>query len=307
MLVSFLVVTRNAEKTLGKCLGSIKKQKVEKEIVLADSYSEDRTREIAKRFGARVFLNKNRKITGARNICLREARGRFLAFVDSDVVLPKGWINRALDVLGKGEDVAGVGGTGIDKEGGLVSKSIGALLYGNPKKRSERKYVNSLATMDLVYDREKIKGLEFDDRLTGAEDAEFNFRVRKKGFKLLFDNSLWVYHYHRSSMGSLLKRWYEYGRVYPNPYMIHKEMRSKGFYMRLFYLPVLVVLLVLSGISQAFFWLAVLQVLGLFGAYLYLGVRSCSGRLLLVFPFVHFTKQFAQFLGIFVWLFRRRW
>jgi len=306
MFISFLVVTKNSARTLDMCLESIKKQDCEKEIIVADSHSTDNTREIAKKYGAKVFLTKTGKITEARNLCLRNAKSRYLAFVDSDVVLPEGWINTAVSILRKEKDVAAVGGPGIEMDRGIVSKAIGSLLYGNTKK-GERRYVETLATMNVVYDKERIGNLEFDESLTGAEDVEFSFRIRKKGYKLLIDSALSVEHHHFSTLFGTMKRWYEYGRVYANPYMLHPEMRTKGFYVRLFYMPSLTVLVTLSFLFPVLLWAALLQIFSVFGAYCYLGVKSCRGKTLLAFPFIHTLKQLSQFFAVFVWLFRRRW
>ena len=305
MFVSFLVVTKNSGRTLEACLKSIKKQNCKKEIIVSDSGSTDNTRNIAKKHGAKVFVTKSGKITEARNLCLRNAKARYLAFVDSDVVLPEGWIEKAVSILREEKDVAGVGGPGIEMDRGIVSRSIGTLLYGNLGKG--RREVHTLATMDVVYDREKIKGLEFDERLTGAEDVEFSFRIRKMGYRLLLDASLSVEHHHFTGLAGTMKRCYEYGRVYANPYMIHPEMRNKGFYIRIFYMPSLFVFSTLSLLHTIFLLPVLLQILSLFGAYSYLGIKTCRGKTLLAFPFIHTLKQLSQFFAVFVWLFRRRW
>ena len=47
--VSFIVPAYNAEKTIAKCIESILSQGVEKEIIVVDNTSTDKTREIAKK------------------------------------------------------------------------------------------------------------------------------------------------------------------------------------------------------------------------------------------------------------------
>ena len=55
-MVSVVIPTYNSEKTLEKCLKSIMDQTFKNiEIIVVDRFSEDRTVEIAKRYGARII------------------------------------------------------------------------------------------------------------------------------------------------------------------------------------------------------------------------------------------------------------
>ena len=56
-LVSINIATYNSEKTLGKCLDSVRNQTYKNiEIIFMDSYSKDRALDIAKRYGAKIVF-----------------------------------------------------------------------------------------------------------------------------------------------------------------------------------------------------------------------------------------------------------
>lgn len=87
-----MIPARNEEKYIGRLLESLKKQDFsDLEIIVADANSEDRTREIAKRYGTIVTLGGLHPGIG-RNKGASVARGEDLLFLDADVLLPDGFL-----------------------------------------------------------------------------------------------------------------------------------------------------------------------------------------------------------------------
>ncbi|MCW1296182.1 MAG: glycosyltransferase [Candidatus Parvarchaeota archaeon] len=298
MLVSFIVPTYNSEKTIRECIESILKQKCKKEVIVVDGCSTDKTREILREYPIKLLVEKKKGPAAARNKGLRTARGKYIAFIDSDVVLPPFWIKKALKLL-RQKDIAGVGGPGISPEKSIVSESLNALLYG--KTKNVRKiFVDSLATMDVVYKKSMIENEFFDESLTSGEDPEFNFRIRKRRFKLLFSRELYVYHYHPTNLISLIKKWYNYGKNYPVPYFKHQEMRNLEFYLRIFYIPLLIFWFLLSIFDPHFMSLILIQITSLFLVYFIIGIKVVNVKVLLFFSIIHTIKQLAQLIGIWV-------
>src|SRR5271163_343817 len=85
--VSFIMPTLNAEAILENCLASIARQTYPRdryEIILADARSTDRTREIAKKFGAIVLDDDGENMEEGKRLALRHATGEFIIFVDAD-------------------------------------------------------------------------------------------------------------------------------------------------------------------------------------------------------------------------------
>lgn len=83
--VSVIIPTLNEEKYVEFLLFHLRKQKPY-EIIVADSQSEDTTRQIAKRYGARVVNAPRKNAAAGRNAGGRAARGDVLLFLDADNV-----------------------------------------------------------------------------------------------------------------------------------------------------------------------------------------------------------------------------
>ncbi|RMG43333.1 MAG: glycosyltransferase family 2 protein [Acidobacteria bacterium] len=85
-LLSACLIVRDEEERLGRCLTSLRP--VADELVVADTGSADRSREIARRHGARVVdIAWRDDFAAARNECLERARGAWILVVDADEVL----------------------------------------------------------------------------------------------------------------------------------------------------------------------------------------------------------------------------
>jgi CDP-glycerol glycerophosphotransferase len=93
--VSVVVPMHNVAPYLGACLESLAKQTVaDLEVIMVDDGSTDESGEIAERFAARdgrfrLVWQENAGLGAARNTGARHASGEFLAFVDSDDVVPR--------------------------------------------------------------------------------------------------------------------------------------------------------------------------------------------------------------------------
>ncbi len=89
--VSVVVPVYNAAKTLSQSIESVLKQSFEDwELLLIDDRSTDGSRALIQEFASRdpriqsLFLDSNVGAAEARNVGVRKAQGRFIAFLDSD-------------------------------------------------------------------------------------------------------------------------------------------------------------------------------------------------------------------------------
>ncbi|MEM5829583.1 MAG: glycosyltransferase family 2 protein [Candidatus Aenigmatarchaeota archaeon] len=99
-LVSIVIPTYNSEKTLAKCLESIKNQSYNNiEVIVVDSSSSDRTVKISKEFGVDI-IQTNWKLLGARYLGFEKSKGSFILMMDSDQILKnESVIKRALELM----------------------------------------------------------------------------------------------------------------------------------------------------------------------------------------------------------------
>jgi glycosyltransferase involved in cell wall biosynthesis len=81
-MISAVILTKDEEENIGKCLQSLSWCD---EILLIDDNSADKTVEIAKKRGARVYTRAlNNDFSAQRNFALEKAKGEWVLFVDAD-------------------------------------------------------------------------------------------------------------------------------------------------------------------------------------------------------------------------------
>jgi len=97
-LVSIVITTKNEEANLPFCLESLRHQDYPKrrmEVIVVDNNSTDRTKAIARRFGAQV-VNIGPERSAQRNYGLKIARGKYALFLDADMILSHTVISQAV-------------------------------------------------------------------------------------------------------------------------------------------------------------------------------------------------------------------
>ncbi len=177
-MLSIIIPTLNEEEYLPKLLRSIKKQRFRDcEIIAADAGSEDKTIEISKRFGCNAI--KGGLPAVGRNEGAKEARGDLLLFLDADVVLPKKFLEKAINEFKKRKlDVASIQ---LDPQTSKkMIKFLFERFYNYPVKKLER--FLPYGSMGYLIKKElhqKIKG--FDEKIKLAEDHDYVRRAAKFG------------------------------------------------------------------------------------------------------------------------------
>ena len=103
--ISIIVPVYNVEKFLAECLDSILSQSFEDfEVLLVNDASEDGSRDICERYAsqdARIRILDNEKNLGqsmSRNYGMREARGDYVTFIDSDDLVDSNYLMKLLSV-----------------------------------------------------------------------------------------------------------------------------------------------------------------------------------------------------------------
>ena len=85
--ISVCIITFNEEKFVGQCIEAVKG--FADEIIVVDSHSFDKTVQIAKKLGAKVFRKKFSDFAAQRNFALTKAKNEWIFFPDPDEICPK--------------------------------------------------------------------------------------------------------------------------------------------------------------------------------------------------------------------------
>lgn len=131
-LVSVVIPAFNAEKYIAGTLSSVCMQTYHNlEILVVNDVSTDQTEDIVREFMTMdkrihlVNLERNGGVANARNIGVRVARGRYIAFLDSDDLWTPDKIQSQMDVvLEKQAKLVFTGSVFIDEEGNKLSSTL---------------------------------------------------------------------------------------------------------------------------------------------------------------------------------------
>lgn len=169
--VSVIVTTRNSAHTLEACLSSIRRQTYPNvELIVVDNASSDSTGEIAARYADHVAdLGPER--SAQRNHGASVARGDYLLFIDSDMVL-------GADVVADG--VSTLASTGMPAV--IIPEQSVGVGFWTRCRILERNCYNGddLVEAARLYRREAfVEAGGFDLNLTGPEDWDLSRRVAR--------------------------------------------------------------------------------------------------------------------------------
>lgn len=96
-LVSIIVTTKNEERNISTCLRSVKDQTYPQvEVILVDNFSSDSTAALAKEFINKVYI-KGPQRSAQLNYGVQMANGKYILYLDADMILSKGVVAECVD------------------------------------------------------------------------------------------------------------------------------------------------------------------------------------------------------------------
>src|SRR5438309_1177658 len=96
--ISGIILTNNSEELIADCIDSVS---FCDEIVVVDDLSTDRTSDLAKHLGARVFSFSFQSFSEKRNFGLKKAKNKWILYIDDDERVTAELKKSILDVAGK--------------------------------------------------------------------------------------------------------------------------------------------------------------------------------------------------------------
>ncbi|MDB5187827.1 MAG: glycosyl transferase family 2 [Candidatus Kaiserbacteria bacterium] len=115
MDISFVIPAYNEELRIGKCLESVQAEiarySYDTEIIVVNNASTDRTAEIAGSFpSVRVVTEDRKGLTRARQAGFVASSGTLVANIDSDTMVPEGWLKTVIDAFKQDEKLVVLSG-----------------------------------------------------------------------------------------------------------------------------------------------------------------------------------------------------
>lgn len=254
-LVSVIVPTYNSAKTLDECLCALKNQEYRNiEIIVTDSFSSDRTKDIALCHGAKILDASTLAL--ARKLGVEVSRGKYILFLDSDQIIEPDTIRRSVEAC-ESQGLDGVTHFERSKihKGTFVERLIN---YDKWIFHSEQDDDPIYGTAEpRFFKSEFVKKIDFlDNPPITFELAIINLKMNQLGAKIGFIDA-YIYHYETSTFCQVARKFYRYGMYYipalkrfPNLVIHHSAVRRTYFTVRALKHPFLLLgLFVLYGIK----------------------------------------------------------
>jgi glycosyltransferase involved in cell wall biosynthesis len=239
LLFSVIVPTYNRLNEIQELLASLEKQSLPKslfEVLIVDDGSTDETIPYLERFlekGAlnlRYFRQDHQGPGEARNYGMREAKGKYFIFVDSDCIADPLWLEAYATAVSD-EEVAGFGGPdGVLSDFSPLQKAIDYAMTsfittggirGHSKKKISKYYPRSF---NMGVHRDVVAKIGGMNKLRHGQDIEFSHRILQTGGKVIKVAGAVVYHKRRTSISKFYKQVFNWGVARINLYKIDKGM-----------------------------------------------------------------------------------
>ena len=126
MSLSVVIITFNEEPNLGRTLESVKSLVADGkgEIIVVDSGSTDRTVEIAKSYGAKVFVEEWKGYAAQKNSAIDKATGDWIVSLDADEELSPGLREVIARAIGPDDDSPKISGAWISRKNFFLGRWI---------------------------------------------------------------------------------------------------------------------------------------------------------------------------------------
>jgi len=214
----------NEEKYLEDAVNAILAQRYagKIEVILAVAPSDDRTLEIAQRLhmnDPRVVIveNPSGRTAAGLNRAIAASQYSIIVRVDGHANIPNNYCELVSEIL-ETTGAVNVGGVMAAEGVSLFEKSVARAMRSPLGVGASRFHTGGEAgEVDTVYlgafRKEALLAVGgFDERFTRAQDWELNFRLRQAGGVVYFDPRLVVTYRPRSTVKTLAKQYFEYGR-----------------------------------------------------------------------------------------------
>lgn len=236
-LVTVIMPARNEEQAIGAALDSVLGQTYRNlQFVVIDGGSTDRTRALIEERQAQdprveILTNPLPSIPVSLNLGLAAARGRWLVRVDAHSTVPPTYV---ADLVGRLQEGtwAGVGGikpgVGVTPAGRAIAAAMGSRFgVGN----SLYHYATTEVEVDHLpfgaYPVDLLREVGgWDEDLVANEDYELDYRLRRRGGRLLLDPRVVISWHCRQSVPDLYRQYVRYGKGKADVALLHPTSLS---------------------------------------------------------------------------------
>ena len=193
--ITVVIPAKDEETSIAKCIESVfaaLEGFKSFEIILVDSYSLDRTVEIAKKYPIRILRLKKhwpKSPAAGRYLGAINSNSKYIFYLDADITVHKDWIKKGLSALEKDENLAGVAGV-------VYNVYPGDKLENGKPRNDDIGYADYLSGPAALYRSDVLNKVKhFNPFVHGSEEIELSCRISQTGLKLLKVKDIIAYHF----------------------------------------------------------------------------------------------------------------
>jgi glycosyltransferase involved in cell wall biosynthesis len=204
LIISVIIPVYNSEKTIKECLLSVIKQTIlPYEIIVVDDGSSDRSLLISSEFkntqkliNLRIIKQTNGGPSKARNTGIRNSKGNWIAFLDSDDIWLPNKLEEQLKILN------------INKECKLIGTNGDSSLF---VKKATYNYIsffsmffkNQFMTSSVLIEKNLLEKFYFDESMSYAEDCKLWMQVLRVNMGIILSDKFVIYGSNLSDQNNL--------------------------------------------------------------------------------------------------------
>lgn len=230
-MISIIIPVYNNEKAVALCLQALMKQNFASnslEVIVVDDGSTDNTADVVKQYPVKYIYQENAGPATARSTGWKAAYGEIVCFTDSDCIPERNWVEKIAKRYAS-DEIGGVGGSyDIANKDSLLARCVHEEIVQRHMRTSRE--TDYLGSFNLSYRKkvlEEVGGFNESFRQPSGEDNDLSYRVKKAGYKLIFDKDIKVSHCHQTNLIKYLKEQYRHGYWRMKLYKLHPDM-TKG-------------------------------------------------------------------------------
>jgi hypothetical protein len=216
--VSIIILNFNGGSTILECIRSVfKTTNCKFEVILVDNNSSDNSQELCKKEFPEIILIQNKESMGmtARNHGIKNARGNFVVFLDSDTVVEPNWLSKFLESFkehGEGlyqpKLLEKQRPTTINSAGNMLN--IFGLAYSRGKGEEDIGQYDRFQRVSYTSGACTFTSLEIINKIGEIDpiffayhdDVNYGWRAALQGIPSYYEPKITIYHY-----GSPILKW----------------------------------------------------------------------------------------------------
>ncbi|MFN6944569.1 MAG: glycosyltransferase [Cytophagaceae bacterium] len=230
---SLIIPLYNRPEEINELLASLTRQIfTDFEVIIVEDGSQIPSKSVIDGFADKLSIQYHTKANSgpglSRNYGAAAAKSDFFIFLDSDCVIPKGYL-RAVDEFLQDNPVDCFGGPDMaDPEFSVMQKAVSYAMTSffttggirGGKKSMEKFHPRSF---NMGYSRKVFEATSGFSSIRYGEDIDMSIRIMRKGFKTALIPEAYVYHKRRTDLRKFFHQVYQSGKARVKLHELHPE------------------------------------------------------------------------------------